>query len=174
MPVLQRLTTEYIEKEDRIRISGEGKEGELVSFWLTQRLLSRLIRYLVSSIEESPSTDEPNNITDVRTNALFNEMAQQVAQQHLPAQPPVVTPEENNSWLVSEVDISKDQQHIKLVFKNTRPIHTELMLDKYQLRQWLSILFHLWQQAEWPLSVWPDWILNTSKKPAASSIMALH
>ncbi len=174
MPVLQRLTTEYIEKEDRVRISGKGIDGEFESFWLSQRLLIRLIRYLVSAIEESPSSDEPTSVTDLRTNTLFNEMAQQVAQQTLPAQAPVVTPQEGNPWLVLEVDVSKVQQRIKLVFKSARSKHTELLLDKNQLRQWLSILFRLWQQAEWPLSVWPDWILNTSKPAATSTINPLH
>lgn len=174
MPLLQRLTTEYIEKEDRVRISGEGKDGELESFWLSQRLLIRLIRHLVSTFEESRFSAEPNRVADTRTIALVNEMAQQVAQQILPVQAPVVAPQESDSWLVLEVDVSRVQQHIKLVFRNSRLKQTELMLDNNQLRQWLSILFQLWQKAEWPMSIWPDWIVNTATQAATRSANPLH
>lgn len=174
MPALQRLTTEYIEQEDRIRISGEGSEGELRTFWLTQRLLCRLIRYLISTIEEVPADSETKSITDERTNALFNEMAQQSAQQQIPAQPPVIDPTLDKSCLVLAVDVSKTSQHIQLIFKNTVGQPAELMLDKIQLRQWLSILCKLWQQAEWPLSIWPEWMLNTAKKSAANTKSAMH
>lgn len=39
---LQRITTEYIEAEDRIRLAGEAGEKTMV-LWLTQRFLNRLI-----------------------------------------------------------------------------------------------------------------------------------
>ena len=174
MPTLQRLTTEYIEKEDRIRISGEGGNGELHTFWLTQRLLCRLIHVLVSAIEATPALSEKKNTADDRTNALFNEMAQQAAQQQIPDQPPVVDTELDRSWLVIEVDVTKADQHVKLGFKNNNDELAELLLDQKQLRQWLSIVFKQWQQAEWPTSIWPDWILNTMQKTPTASKAAVH
>lgn len=174
MPTLQRLTTEYIEKEDRFRIAGEDSRGELHSFWLTQRLLLRLIHVLVSTIESTPALSENKNITDDRTNALFNEMAQQAAQQQIPMQPPVVDPELDKSWLVIEVDVTNADQHVKLAFKNNTDEPTALLLDQKQLRQWLSIVFKLWQQAEWPTSVWPDWISDTMDKTSTAPKAAVH
>lgn len=174
MPALQRLTTEYIEKEDRFRISGEDSDGELHTFWLTQRLLFRLIHVLVSAIEATPALSENKTITDDRTNALFNEMAQQAAQQQIPNQPPVVDTALDKSWLVIEVDVTKADQHVKLAFKNNIDEPTVLLLDQKQLRQWLSIVLKLWQQAEWPTSIWPDWILNTMDKTSTASKSALH
>lgn len=173
MPALQKITTEYIETEDRFRLSGESSTGELHSFWLTQRLLSKLIRVLISTFEDTPNKPSAKHISDDRTNALFNEMAQQAAQQQIADQPPVIDPELDKSWLVFEVDINKLEQHIKLTFKNSANEPLELLLDQNQLRQWLSIVHKIWQQAEWPLAVWPEWILNTVK-PAMKSKSAMH
>lgn len=174
MPSLQRLTTEYIEQEDRFRISGEDSKGEMLSFWFTQRLLSRLITHLVSAIGDISAKSTTNQVVDERTNALVNEMAQKVAQQQIPEQPPVVDPELQKAWLVLEVDISKVDQLVKLSFKNKVANPTELLMDQRQLRQWLSILFKLWQQAEWPLSIWPDWILDAKIAPAKNTRLPLH
>ena len=48
MNSLQRITTEYDEREDRIRVSGQLAQGEAVVLWLTQRLLNRLVPHLTS------------------------------------------------------------------------------------------------------------------------------
>ena len=36
---LDRITTEYIDTEDRIRLSGQYAGGPAVVIWLTQRLI---------------------------------------------------------------------------------------------------------------------------------------
>ena len=38
--VLQRVTTAYLENEDRLRLTGELADGDTVVCWLTQRLLN--------------------------------------------------------------------------------------------------------------------------------------
>ena len=47
MSELQRITSEYIEAEDRLRLTGEVGEGETETLWLTQRLLTRLLDHLL-------------------------------------------------------------------------------------------------------------------------------
>ena len=44
---LQRLTTEYIVIEDRIRISGETRDSGPVVMWLTNRLAMRVVPQLL-------------------------------------------------------------------------------------------------------------------------------
>ena len=46
MQALQRITTEYDEHEDRLRLSGELSDGSSVLLWLTQRLLYRILPHL--------------------------------------------------------------------------------------------------------------------------------
>ena len=48
MRVLHRLTTDYVEEEDRIRVSGASANGDTVVLWLTQRLLNRLVPHLTA------------------------------------------------------------------------------------------------------------------------------
>lgn len=174
MSALQRLTTEYIEFEDRMRISGEGVHGELLAFWLTQRLLTRIIRFLVTAIEQSSTQATAKSAPDARTSALVNELAQEAAAQSLIQQPPVVASNSEKIWLVNEVDINKSDQYFTLRFKNMDAAPADVIFDHQQLRQWLVIVFNLWQKAEWPLHIWPEWITGTAKNPASKTKSAMH
>lgn len=49
---LQRITTEYIDHEDRLRLAGEDAQGQTTVLWLTQRLLNRLIPHLCQWLEQ--------------------------------------------------------------------------------------------------------------------------
>lgn len=51
MPALQRMTTDYIVQEDRIRVTGECAGGGVLVLWLTQRLLVRLVPPLCRWLE---------------------------------------------------------------------------------------------------------------------------
>ncbi len=54
---LERITTQYIEAEDRIRLSGSTRDGHSQVLWLTQRLLSRLLPRLLDALQPSaPAT----------------------------------------------------------------------------------------------------------------------
>ena len=55
MQSLKKVTSEFIEIEDRFRLSALTTEDEAVAFWLTQRLLTRLVAHLSKQIEiDSP------------------------------------------------------------------------------------------------------------------------
>ena len=49
---LQRLTTEYVDAEDRMRLTGEIRPGETLVLWLSQRLLMRLLPHLFLWLEK--------------------------------------------------------------------------------------------------------------------------
>ena len=52
MPELQRITTEFIDSEDRIRLCGECSPQQTVVLWLTQRMLNRLVPHLLNWLEQ--------------------------------------------------------------------------------------------------------------------------
>ena len=55
MQSLKKVTSEFIETEDRIRLSALTTEDKAVAFWMTQRLLTRLVAHLSEKIEiDSP------------------------------------------------------------------------------------------------------------------------
>ncbi len=79
MEEITRITTEYVETEDRIRLSGETPAGSTVMLWIPQRLLNRLIPLLCERIEPPPAAGP-------REEAL-NSFAQMAAVQSLAPMP---------------------------------------------------------------------------------------
>ena len=67
MKSLQRITTEYSETEDRIRLSGELAAGEVMILWLTQRLFNHLVYHLCGWLEKQAG------------NALLSEVRKEMA-----------------------------------------------------------------------------------------------
>ena len=74
---LQRITTEYNEPEDRIRLSGELAQGDTVVLWLTQRLLNRLVPHLTAWLSQqlAPASSIPS------VQAVHEDIVQGFAQQ---------------------------------------------------------------------------------------------
>ena len=165
---LQRITTEYVETEDRIRLSGQAEKNASIVLWLTQRLLSQVISHLLGSIEQQSlniaNTDSSN---PAPASSLMQGFAQQLAQAELASELPVQTAAAAQSWLVLEVDITLSPEGtLVLVFKreagNTAlqegAEKATLTLEAKQLRQWLGIVHSQWQKARWPLTLWPPWM----------------
>ena len=116
---LQRITTEYVDTEDRIRLSGEVKENVSIVLWLTQRLLAQLISHLLGLIEKQSldvaTTDSAN---PAPASSLMQGFAQQAAQAELAPEVPVQATDSAQSWLVLEVDFSLSPEGaLVLVFK---------------------------------------------------------
>lgn len=186
--LLQRLTTEYIDVEDRIRLAGEADSGETVQLWLTQRLLLRLLpllfRWLDShpavSGETAPTADsgaDSRESDPARTEAL-QRFAQQGAQDSLESTTPVRAEQAMLEWLVHEVDIGRGRNGVSLVFKPAvNPPANDtitLALEARALRQWLVILYRHFRTAGWPLTVWPRWLQETSREQGRQSGAVLH
>ena len=50
---LKKVTAEFIQTEDRIRLSALTADDKTLALWLTQRLLSRLITHLAKWLEKN-------------------------------------------------------------------------------------------------------------------------
>ena len=169
MPDLQRLTTEYVEAEDRIRISGEVSTGGVAVFWLTQRLLNRLLPHLLGWLDRQGQAGEMGD--------LLQEFAQQAAMAAHAPEAPVVCQPESSPWLVMSVDITPSDAGMSLKFKSSEKGEGEaagLTLDQGALRQWLNILLGQYRQAEWPMSVWPEWMNVADRAAPSRPPMTLH
>jgi hypothetical protein len=177
---LQRITTEYVDTEDRMRLSGEVEENVSIVLWLTQRLLAQLITHLLGLIEKQSldmaTTDSAN---PAPASSLMQGFAQQAAQAELAPEVPVQAADSAQSWLVLEVDFSLSPEGaLVLVFKRdagTAALQKDaakatLKVEAKQLRQWLGIVHAQWQQAGWPLTLWPTWMDEQMPSDAASSM----
>lgn len=152
-PELQRVTTEYVPVEDRIRISGETADGATIVLWLTQRLLNLLVPRLTSGLERLDSASD----------ALLQEFAQQAAEASLPPQPAVEATAPTASWRVDSVDILSGAEGAALTFRSEDGGAARLSMATEHLRQWLGILRRQYGAAGWPDRIWPDWMDEASR-----------
>lgn len=165
MTELQRLTTEYIEAEDRMRICGELASGETLVMWLSQRLLLRLLPHVFLWLEKQGGDSLPVEIAQ--------SFAQDAARAELTPEAPVLREEHSQEWLAEAVDLSFSQDALLLQFR-AKPSHAvTLNLASQPLRQWLNILHSLWSLAEWPTAVWPHW-MESSQTHTGSTKTAVH
>lgn len=154
MPDLQRITTEYVETEDRVRLSGEVDGGGTVVVWLTHRLLDRVADALVERIEQE-SAEMPRA-------EVMQSFAQQAAQAAIEPQAPVRPADESAAWLCVSVDVTPAESAVTLVFRGAAPEQeAALTLPWKALRQWLGILHFGYLKAGWPLDVWPTWMAQS-------------
>lgn len=160
-PQLQRVTTEYVDTEDRLRLSGELPGGQTQVLWLTQRLAQRLVPHLCGWLEQQTADGAPME--------LVQEFAQQAAQASLEPQARVQAEAGAQSWLVQAVDVSIGEGALTLLFKPGMagaPVSC-LTLPSDSLRQWLGIMLAQYQLAQWPLEIWPDWMIGARESRSA-------
>jgi len=143
---LERITTEYVEVEDRIRLTGESEDNQTIVLWLTQRLLTQIISHLLGLIEkQSPTPGEKG----APTSSLLQGFAQQAAEAELAPEKPVSTVSSSISWLIPDVDITLSpkgtlvpllKRDIGAVAGQDDQAMATLTGGSKQLRQWLGIL----------------------------------
>tara|TARA_A100000164_G_C21607237_1_gene630401 strand:- start:166 stop:678 length:513 start_codon:yes stop_codon:yes gene_type:complete len=166
MQHLQRITTEYIDTEDRFRLTGISDKDAIMSFWLTQRLLIPLLKACIDWMENH-SPDVAKKTTDRQSRDSALSLAHQSAKQQLPEEKTVVANSNSPNLLVKEIDIKLGKAGIELIIKENEESFS-LALNANHLRQWMAIIYPLWLNAKWPDSHWPDWIRNQEMVPVTS------
>lgn len=164
--ILARVTTQYSDVEDRIRLSGELPSGVTVVLWLSQRLVRRLVPSLAKWLEK-----EANHLPMPE---LRQEMTQQAAEAGLKPAAPVQTAPQVAGELVTEVDLTYGEDAVRITFKKQGMSPIILPMSKMSLRQWLGILRGAFERAEWPLDVWPGWSLPEDTSTGTSGSIITH
>jgi hypothetical protein len=162
-PELQRVTTQYVVTEDRLRLSGETAAGETVVLWLTQRMLNMLVPRLTGWLEQNGG------------DALLQEFAQQAAEASLGAEPPVPASQTARGGCVTSVDIATGPETAILVLKpalDDQGVRLPLTTDA--LRQWLSIVRAQYVIGGWPTTAWPTWMDEAQLVHPQAAGFALH
>lgn len=165
---LQRLSSEYVELEDRLRLRGEDAQGRVQAVWLSQRLARRLLPALCRWLEgEAPS--------DPAHAELLQGFAQEAARAAYQPQPPVAPREARPSWLAVEIDLRAGPGGLHLTLRGQQADERACLdFGAESLRQWLDILHGLWRQAGWPEADWPAWLRRPGERPDAPADRALH
>lgn len=158
MTGLQRITTVYCDEQDRLRLSGEQAQGQVIVLWMTQRLTNRLVAHLCEVAGAGAA--------DSLASQLQRSFELQVAAASLVEQPPVQPTCDAAEALVYSVDVTSSQSGARLVFKgSSREVLAELGLPHVPLQQWLGIVHGQYRSAQWPMAVWPAWV-EEAQSPA--------
>lgn len=165
-PELQRVTTEYVVAEDRLRVSGATAGGRTVVLWLTQRLLNLLVPQLTGWLERQGA--------DVMDSGLAQGFAQEAAEASLTPEPAVSAASPDGAWLIDTVDIHTGTDGVVLAFKAGDDVIARLTLLTQPLRQWLAIVRGQYVAGGWPTGAWPSWMSETHAQPTKPSGLALH
>ena len=160
---LGRITTQYIDNEDRIRVLGESSEGTTCEIWLTHRLMDRLVENLLSNVQNEGTPDKALQVFE-----------QEVASSTLPKQSPVEKDNQIISWLAIAIDINRDNKNISLIFKEEKSNSASISFQTVEIRQWLSIIYNAYKLAGWSLEEWPEWFKKSKEEAVSSGAQSVH
>jgi hypothetical protein len=163
MTDLQRLTTQFVDAEDRIRLSGEDADGAVRVLWLTRRLLDRLVPVLCGKLEPDASAHAE----------LLSSFRQEAAQSQLAPQEPVPAASADTQALVTRIDMARVERGLRLAFFDHDTEAAAIVMPELSLRQWLAILRDQFRIAGWPENTWPAWT-DPKSAPEAGSAPSWH
>ncbi len=187
---ISRFTTDYVDSEDRLRLTGEvaeatpgsapvsTPESTPVSMWLTQRLALRLVTSLLrwldiqigATVGKGGDAASRSSVEEMQKQVVHG-FAQEAALAELKRLEPVPAAA-GAGWLIQSIDVTPRQQGIGLVFRAADGRAAGLGMTVAELRQWLAIVRTAWLQAGWSEAAWPVW-MNGEAKPAERHIV-LH
>lgn len=160
---ISRLTTDYVDVEDRLRLAGEIAGGAAVAMWLTQRLALRLLPQLLQWLDKQVGATSAQDAKGSRSTApevqkqVVHSFAQEAALAELKPQERVRAAP-SDEWLIQSVDLVPTNERIALVFRTADGRAAGLGVTAQELRQWLSIMRGVWLAAGWPDTPWPEWM----------------
>lgn len=145
VPLSERATIGYADREDRIKILAEIPGGATIVLWLTQRLTNKLIPHLTSRL--------PNQAPNERL--LRRESESDAPETEVvPVQEALVV----STLVVDSVDISETGSLTLLQFRSDDDREglpaVRVALDVSQLASWLHALRACYQKASWNQSPW--------------------
>lgn len=150
MAMLTRITTDYSELQDRLKLSGEVDGGETQIVWVSQRLAQRLFRAVLKWVYEIGGASVSAEV--------MQEFSQQAALAEQKQLKDVVVSTEAAEWLAHSIDLTTSKDALSLVFKNIDGQDAQMAFSEAQVRQWLSIVVRAYEKAEWPMDIWPEWL----------------
>ena len=178
MSNLEKITTEYVASEDRMRVSGQISGKKIVIIWLTQRMLILFLPKLFDWLNKKTKSLSSNNThRESSLNVIMQTFAQEAAINDLLGQNQApVQPVYNNNILIQEIDITSGDFAIRVGFKSESNDEDfrliNLTLEQGPLRQWLHILYVQSQKGGWTLKIWPEWLREAEEEELNPKILA--
>jgi hypothetical protein len=164
MFMIRKITQRYDPEQDRIGLTAQNAEGQVLLLWLTQRLVNRLVGILASWLDEDVKT-----MTSGRSMFSLHAWEQSSAEAQLKPGRPVDPAAVQGEALVNAVDLARGPKGYTLTFKWVSAGAARLMLNPTELRQTLIILHRIFDTAGWPKHAWPEWFAAGAESGAPST-----
>jgi hypothetical protein len=159
---IQTFTGRYDPVEDRFRFDAVNAQGGKQAFFLTRRLVDRLIPALASHLEGKTPEGMPADLAQ----GMSQSRARQ-ARQTGEAKPAVAVDAETPTWLCRTIHVQKAPNGLNLIFTDDARINAVMPMVEANLRAVLDILLDLYAKANWPTEPFPEWV-----KPSAMATVA--
>jgi hypothetical protein len=158
-----KLSFSYIEAEDRLVLSADGRGGERVTLLITRRLTARLLNALASLLERSnPRARQAPSPLRGDVVLLEHQAAIQAPSQTtlapsgpVPGAPPrhLVPPA-----LLTAVDVRNRASHFSLAFRDARQPLVTCDLTRVELHRVVQLMLTKVTEAGWCISVDASWL----------------
>jgi len=158
---ISTITTDYVLREDRIRLAVAYADGSTHPMWLTRRLAERLVPALIKDLQ-APHVDDEAQPAEVQAAQVYAQLEARVSRK--PARP-VQVDDSAVPTLVQEINVKTAQNGTRvltLTCPDTEP--AQLVLRPGELRQWLEVLYRAFDMGQWRKDIWPAWIQQ--RKPS--------
>ncbi len=162
---LERVTFEYSATQDRLLARMQGSDGERHAAWLTQRLVRRLVKALLSSLDKtvsaerasSSASDRPAPAADPTPTDMMMSFRHHAALMRQAPSRPVTVIDTQDLPLLTSIQ-ARLSRHRALLTMELPGGPAVLSLSHDHTWQLLQILLNIFQRADWPVDIWPSWM----------------
>ena len=174
----RKVSLKYDSVEDRIRLTVETDDEQVLEYWLTYRLCRQLVPSLVTFFDQQSikkTTSSVENRTSVQT--FLQQEARQARKPVSPIRQPgdVMRENKGSPALLESLRLRTRGDLIALVITLEDERHMVVPLPPTKARQWFEIFYQQYKLAGWSLSLWPAWIKDdNASQSAGSSGQHLH
>jgi len=157
LPSIRRFTTHYDLAEDRVSLTLEREEGDVLRLWLTRRLLVRMVPELVKVLEKRLVTREGRPARAGETDQRRDQrsaLGGMQPQEPVRAEPGRETPDH----LITGVGLRLSRKAILLDMKAGETVVQTVPFAIPHIRQWLAVLNQCFRRAGWDEDIWPAWL----------------
>lgn len=172
MSDIVKFSQSYDSWQDRMAWDAEAADGSVTRLWMTQRLSRGLVAALVPMLQTTVTPEGPAASAQAAHEAVVQSWAQAAALDGFGSNTPVKPDPKAPSGLVKAVHLNPGPTGIALVFEFHDGGRRRMPLVTAAVRQTLSVMYRLCQEAGWPTEAFPDWVADpvTGAAPASESV----
>jgi len=164
---VDRFTTVYDAREDRIRLLIKLTSGDVQELLLTRRLMGKLVQALLKRLETAVSVNHGS--VSASSKGAFQRFNQAAAVDRLRKQKSGSTSlrkekKKDAAVLVTKVGLRWSRRLIALDLKDDEEVRQTLSFNEETLRQWMAVVHSQYKIAKWSDELWPSWVQSRTDR----------